>query len=143
MPIFYRDGYEGQLARTAHFDVPEELHPPDNIVTEFIELNMYGKLTLRSGYAWDFASGPTLDARWMPGHKKAKTPSLIHDAFCQLIRQGHMKGVDNARKYADKYFYALLIERKMWRLRAKLWYRGVRLGAKLQEQKPKKVWEAP
>ena len=140
MTIFYRDGYKGQLAKTAIFQCPYELHPPNSIYTEFIRLDCLGEMTIRSGYAWDYASGPTFDANWMPGHKKAKTPSLIHDCFCQLIRQGHLSS--EFRKPADKWFYQLLLERKMWRPRAWVWYRGVRLGSK-HAQKPKPILEAP
>jgi len=143
MTIFYRDGYKGQLAKTAIFQCPYELHPPNSIYTEFIRLDCLGEMTIRSGYAWDYASGPTFDANWMPGHKKAKTPSLIHDCFCQLIRQGLMDDVQDARKHADKFFYQLLLDRKFWKPRAWLWYRGVRIGAKSNEQKPKPILEAP
>lgn len=142
MPIYYRDGYKGQLAVKASFQVPTNLWPRHLIDTEFLTLDAGGKLTIKSGYAWDFASGPTLDSKWMPGYKKARKPSLVHDAFCQLIRNGHMYDVPEARKYADRYFYKLLIENKMWKIRAKYWYRGVRIGA-LKEQKPKPILEAP
>ena len=41
-----------------------------------------GKLTVRSGYAWDGASGPTWDT------EDTLTPSLVHDALYQAIRAG-------------------------------------------------------
>jgi len=138
--IYYRDGYKGQLAKTAIFQVPYELHPPNEIRTEFISLNVLGELIIKSGYSWDYASGPTWDAL---ASKKSKVPSLVHDAFCQLIRQGYMVDVPDARKHADKFFYFQLRERKFWWLRAKIWYRGVRLGAKWNKQKPKPILEAP
>jgi hypothetical protein len=136
--LYYRDGYHGQVAETYSIQVPKALWPPESIETEFINLTKSGFLVIKIGYAWDFASGPTLDFRNFPGYKKTRVPSLVHDSFCQLIRQGHMSGVKNARKHADRYFYDLLIARKFWKFRAQYWYRGVRLGAKI-DQKPKPI----
>jgi hypothetical protein len=132
-PIRYRKGYKYQLSG----DVvgKSRILPAKDIDTEFIVLTRGGNMTIRSGYSWDGASGPTIDS------KKTMTPSLIHDCYCQLIRNGHLG--DGARKEADKYFFEMLREkpRKMWLLRAKIWYRGVRIGAK-HKQKPKKVYRA-
>jgi hypothetical protein len=42
------------------------------------------RLTIRSGYAWDGPSGPTIDTKtFMRG-------SLIHDALYQLIAEGYL-----------------------------------------------------
>ena len=56
-----------------------------------------GVLIIQPKYAWDGASGPTLDT------KNTMTPSLVHDAFYQLIREEVLP-----RKYkenADRIFY--------------------------------------
>ena len=139
--IRYRDGYEGQLATTVHFQLPAALHPAEEISTEFLRLTPEGLLTIRRAYAWDYASGPTLDFRFFPGYKKTRVPSLVHDALCQLINLGLMLSVDDARKHADKFFYYLLRQRKFWKPRAKLWYRGVRIGAQVPG-KPKPILTA-
>ncbi len=87
----------------------------------FIQLDMDGQLTVGAGYVWDGASGPTFDT------KNTKTPSLIHDAIYNLFR---LLLLDiKWRKQADRTLYDMLRARKMFKWRAKLWYRGVRTGA--------------
>ena len=140
--IKYRDGYDGQLAETAKFKLPFELHPVTEIKTEFIDLNCLGTLTIKAGYAWDYASVPVLHklANIIQG-RKSKVPSLVHDALCQLHRNGYLT-MPNPRLHADKYFYRLLLQRGFWRIRAWLWYKAVRIGSK-SEQKPKEIRTAP
>jgi len=131
-PIKYRKGYKYQLAVDVLGQSP--IHPKKDIKTEFIDIDIGGLMIVRSAYSWDGASGPTIDT------KNTMTPSLIHDSYCQLIRNGYLP--DSARKEADRYFYEMLRERKMWWPRARVWYRGVRIGAKAKKQKPKKVFTA-
>jgi hypothetical protein len=131
--IYYRKGFKGQLYETVSFDTP--IKPYDLIETDQIRLDINGKLTIQRFYAWDFASGPTFDT------KNTIVPSLVHDAFCELIRLDLLTIID-ARKRVDKHFYHLLKERKVWFLRARIWYRGVRWGAKHNPQKPRKVYIA-
>lgn len=132
-PIKYRKGYKYQLAQSANGNTP--IKPEKAVDTEFIKLTLDGHIWVKSGYAWDGASGPTVDTR------NSMLPSLIHDCFCQLIRQGYLP--DSARTEADYFFYEMLRERKMWKIRAKIWLRGVLIGAKHHTQKPKKVYIAP
>ena len=131
-PIKYRKGYKYQISGDVSGQTP--IKPEKEVDTEFIKLSLDGFLFIRSGYAYDGASGPTIDSR------KTFTPALVHDAFCQLIRQGYLP--DTARKEADHFFYDMLRKRGMWKLRAKLWLRGVRVGA-TKKQKPKKIYTAP
>jgi len=142
MTLYYRDGYEGQVAETYTIQLPRQLHPPQDIQTEFINLSQDGLLVILSGYAWDFGSGPTLDFRYFPGYKKARLPTLVHDALCQLHRNGYLDGIDRPRYHSDRFFYDLLRERKFWKPRARLWYRGVRIGS-INPQEPKPILEAP
>ena len=141
--IKYRDGYDGQLAETACFQLPSKLHPYNDIETEFINLNCLGKLTIKIGYSWDYASVPL--THWLSNivqGKKSKTPSIVHDALCQLHRQGHLM-MPSPRLHADRVFYDLLLERGFWKMRAWLWFKAVRLGAKYHNQKPKEIRTAP
>lgn len=131
-PIKYRKGYKYQIAGDVVGKSP--IMPTKDVDTEFIALTCGGNMTIRSGYSWDGASGPTIDT------KNSMTASLIHDCYCQLIRNGYLG--KSARKQADKYFYEMLRERKMWIVRAKIWLRGVRFGAKHHTQKPKRVHTA-
>jgi hypothetical protein len=48
----YRDGYDGQLAETIHFQLPDELWPKKEIITPFIWLSREGELVILVGYAW-------------------------------------------------------------------------------------------
>ena len=78
--IEYKKGYKYQLYKT--YFVQTDIHPPENIHTELIDLTAGGLLTIRKHYAWDGPSGPTIDT---PSFMR---PSLIHDALYQLIRMG-------------------------------------------------------
>ena len=131
-PIKYRSGYKYQLASDVTGQTP--IKPEREVDTEFIKLSVDGFLFIKSGYAWDGASGPTFDTL------NTMLPSLVHDCFCQLIRQGYLD--DDIRKDADYFFYDLLRSKGMWKIRAKLWLRGVRIGS-LHHQKPKEVYTAP
>ena len=131
-PIKYRKGYKYQIAGDVSGQTP--IKPDKEIDTEFIKLSMDGFMFIKSGYAYDGASGPTLDT------KNTFTPALVHDCFCQLIRLGYLPHA--ARREADYFFYEMLRERGMWKIRARMWLRGVRIGAR-KPQKPKKVYTAP
>lgn len=80
-------------------------------------------LTIRKGYAWDGASGPTVDT------KNSMTGALVHDALYQLMRLKLLDATTDRVK-ADREFYRLLRENGMSWLRAKAWYISVRLFAK-------------
>ena len=141
--ILYRDGYDGQLAKTAQFHLPENLWPAQSIESEFINLSDKGLLTIKSGYAWDYASVPL--THWLSNNiqgKKSKIPSLVHDALCQLIRQ-HLLTIDNARLHADEHFYQLLLQYGFWKVRAWCWFQAVKYAGIKHHQEPKKVHTAP
>lgn len=116
--ILYRDGYKYQLV--ADYTVQTEVRPDGDIYTKFIDLQKDGTLTIRSGYAWDGASGPTLDT------KDTMRGSLVHDALYQLIREKFLS--DNFRKAADKELFRVLREDGMWFVRARVWFRALRLA---------------
>ena len=75
-------------------------------------------LSIRAGYAWDGASGPTLDT------KATIYPALVHDVLYQLIRLGIL--LPGSRKEADKFFRRLLKEGGMTFFRRWYFYRAVR-----------------
>ena len=132
--ITYRSGYKYQLTSRACFMT--EIHPVEDIETKFINLSESGILLVKSGYAWDGPSGPTLDS------KSAMRASLAHDALYQLLRLKHIKGEKNRRK-SDRVFYELLLKDKMWKVRAKIWWRAVRRWAKQSSVKGRKERTAP
>ncbi len=79
--------------------------------SEFITLKD-GILTIRRGYSWDGASGPSFDT---PSFRRA---ALVHDALYQLIREGCLPR--ECKDIADKELHDVCIMDGMSRLRA--WY---------------------
>jgi len=116
--IKYRSGYKYQLVEEYVIDI--SIAPENNIYTDFIELDVDGKLVIKRGYAWDGPSGPTIDTlNFMRG-------SLVHDALYQLMRNGLIG--QKLRDKADEELKRICLEDGMTRLRAWLVHRGVRLG---------------
>ena len=77
--IAYKKGYKYQLVEDATLST--HVLPDDNIVTDYIELNKFGVLIIRKGYASDGPSGPAFDTKnFMEG-------AFVHDALYQLLRQ--------------------------------------------------------
>ena len=80
------------------------------------------KITVKKGYCWDGASGPTVDT------DNTMVPSLIHDALCQLIRVGKID--KKHQKNADLVLRDVLLDYGMTKARAYGWYYCVRLRDK-------------
>ena len=116
--IAYREGYEYQLAEP--YTTRVSIYPQALILDEFIRMQPDGLLTILSGYAWDGASGPTIDS------KNTMRGSVVHDALFQLMREGFLDV--KWRKQADKELYRILREDGMSAIRAGYWYAGVRIG---------------
>jgi len=79
--IFYRKGYKYQLHADYLIMVPI---CGFSVASLYIELTPAGLLTIFQGYAWDGASGPTIDT------KSSMRATLVHDALDQLLREGHI-----------------------------------------------------
>ena len=117
--IKYRAGYEYQLAET--YQVLVAVRPAVAIRTPYVDLDQYGTLTIREGYAWDGPSGPAIDTKnFMRG-------SLIHDALYQPMR-AWLLNADQWREVADQELRRICREDGMSALRAWWVYHGVRLG---------------
>ena len=131
----YRKGYKYQLAATEYFSTP--CCPVTAVHTDFISLTVNGNMTVRSGYAWDGASGPTWDT------KSSMRGSLAHDALYQLMRQGQLPMA--CRGDADFYMGQLMKEDRMWHWRANLWVRELGKFGKgaAHPENVKEVFEAP
>ena len=114
--IAYRDGYRYQLAESYAVDV--RLIPATLIDTPWIRLDRDGVLTIHEGYAWDGASGATIDSPC------AMRPSLVHDALYQLIGLGLLPR--ETREHADRIFRELCAEDGMGVVRRTLWHHMVR-----------------
>ena len=76
-------------------------------------------LKIFKGYAWDGASGPTIDT------KNSMEASLVHDCLYQAIRLGVLDRYYKVK--ADKIFYRILRKHGMCVVRAVVWFLGVYL----------------
>ena len=115
--------------------IPTPIKPPALISTHFLTLAADGVLSIDRGYAWDGPSGPTWDT------ENSMTPSLVHDAFAELMRAGLLD-----RKHripSNTFMKEMLLERGMSWLRVKYWIAGLWLfgGGSVKEKNKKKVYE--
>ena len=132
--IKYRSGYKHQLAEDA--SVRTNIRPAENIRTEFIDLDTGGFLAIRNAYAWD---GPT-GVRFFV--LKLMTPSLFHDALCQLLRMDLLP--PHCRVLADDLYRQMSLENGVWSVRAWWQYRAVRLAKGASDPRNrKKIRSAP
>lgn len=115
MHIVYKSGYKYQLCETYQGMTGIEGH---TVLTEWIDLDPIGQITIRKGYAWDGPSGPTFDT---PAFMRG---SLVHDALYQLLEEGLLN--PELRIKADEALRRICIEDGMSRIRAWWVYRAVR-----------------
>ncbi len=111
----YRKGFKYQLAED--YQIKINICPVDPIKLDFISLTSDGMLSILKGYAWDGASGITIDT------KSSMRGALVHDALYQLLR---MKLINACwRTYADELLRDICIEDGMYKWRANMWYEAV------------------
>lgn len=125
--IYYYEGnYKYQLGLEHKHQLP--FSPPCNslqksldlkvINHQYFSLSASGLLTIKVGYAWDGASGPTIDT------DDSMRGSLIHDVGYQMIGAGLLP-MEYRLKF-DEEFLSILIEDGMNDFRAHAWYKAVR-----------------
>jgi hypothetical protein len=136
----YCDGYKYQTYE--RYEIPTPFSGKDRFIAardggqHWVDLQRSGLLVIREGYAWDGASGPTIDT------KSSFVPSLVHDALFQLSRASLL--LDLPQAPVDDFFEALCVKCGMWRWRAKLWRGGLRVGAAYAyKPQPERVLVAP
>lgn len=101
---------------------------PD-VTTEYIAIEN-NVLFLKEDYAWNGASGPTIDT---PSSMRA---SLFHDPIYQLLIEGELPSDCGYRLCGDNLLYCVCLEDGMWRFRAWYWYQGVRyFGGRYSKRK--------
>lgn len=113
--IKYRGGYKYQLAVDYRVTIP--IYPLTDIACQFISLSTTGDLVVKAGYAWDGASGPTIDS------KSCMRGALVHDCLYQMMRQQLLP--HSWRSKADDVLMQMCIEDGMFRWRAWLWRKMV------------------
>jgi len=116
--IHYRKGYKYQLSELLLFDTGIT---GCDIKTEFIELSPLGILLIKSGYAWDGASGPAID------DDTNMRASCVHDALYQLLRMCLLS--PEYRELADDILEFICQEDGMSDFRAAYYHRGVDIFA--------------
>ncbi len=134
--IRYRGDYKYQLAEGYAMNIP--ILPNTDIKTDFIELDIAGKLLVKKGYAWDGPSGPVKD------NKENLRASLVHDALYQLMRNKHLV-TRTHRKTADKLFRDMCKKDGVSNLRASIYYKALRRFGKpaASPGNKKKIKRAP
>ena len=134
--IKYREGYKYQLAENAGVKLPFPA-PPIDTEHEFITITPSGQLIAEQGYAWDGASGPTIDT------KSSMRASLFHDVLCQLMREGLLDR-EIFSPLADALFRDICIEDGMFVWRANSWHYFLRkFGKAATMPRPDEVLTAP
>ena len=118
--LYYTDGWKYILEE--EWCCQTEIYPPKPIRYKNIRLTTKGLLTLTPGFPWNGPSGPTRDT------PNSIAGSAAHDALYRLMRLGLL--LRKWRKKADDVFYWILREKKMTKIRATVWYHGVRQFAK-------------
>ncbi len=108
---------------------------PD-VQTQYVGISQ-GILVIAARYAWDGASFTPF--KWLGTPKAWLTPSLVHDALYQLIREGLLDR--QYREAADRLFLEMLIERGVWRIVAWVAYWAVRVFGNFAVRKVNPVRE--
>jgi hypothetical protein len=131
----YTKGYKYQLHEDEIFYT--DIRAGKEIKTQFIELDMDGKLLVKSGYAWDGPSGPTID------RSTNMRGSVAHDALYQLMRNKLLGGA--WREKADDYICKCWIEDGMYEWLADIETKALKkyAGFAADPKNAKKIYEAP
>ena len=119
MKIYYKSGFKYQLVNP--LTIATKIKIPFYINTRYITMGTNGTLHISAGFAWDGASGITIDT------ESSMRASAVHDALYKLIRMGRLFEV-KVREQADEEFYRLCLEDGMWKWRARVWFRALRIG---------------
>ena len=134
--IEYSKGFKYQLRKTCVVTIPA-LASYAGISTRFISIGKGGRLVIRAGYAWDGASGPTIDTL------SSMRASLVHDALYQLMRMGVIH--EGFRKIADDLLCGIGKKDKMWVWRVHAWHKILSVvgASNAKKGNVKKVIKAP
>ncbi len=142
MKIFYKSGFKYQLVNA--LTIATKIKPKFYINTRYITMGTNGTLHISVGFAWDGASGWTIDT------ESSMRASTVHDALYKLIRMGRLYEV-KVREAADEEFYRIMVEDieaiaeakfankwgskilkaayiKLGKARARMWFRALRIG---------------
>lgn len=105
-------------------------------ITNVAKTNEY-RLRISRNYAWDGASFTLF--KWFGTPDSWLTPSLVHDALYQAMREGFLQLT--YRERVDRLFRSMLIERGVWRALAWAAYYAVRVFGNFAVRKTNPVRE--
>ena len=114
--LYFKRGYKYQVARD--YRIKLAVIPYEPICLPFVLMDTAGDTVIKTGYAWNGASGPTLDTR------NTMAGSLVHDLLYQLIRLGLID--PKYKAYADRILKEICVEDGMNRIRAACWLWAVK-----------------
>jgi hypothetical protein len=109
--LYYKKGYKYQTTRDYHLKF--EVVPYAPIDTGLIRMDMQGNTIINKAYAWNGASGPTIDT------DSSMIGSLGHDVGYQLIRLGLVD--PKYKEYFDQWLHDTCTEDGMLEFRADYW----------------------
>lgn len=115
--LFFKRGYKYQTSRDYHIKL--DVVPVEPIALPFVRMDKEGNTVIYAGYAWNGASGPTIDTL------TTMIASLGHDLGYQLIRLGLLD--KKYKEYFDELLAKIGIEDGMCPLRANSWCVAVKL----------------
>ena len=120
--LAFMDKESDWLLKLQHgFQVQTRLRPGKDISTNYILLRRDGLLVIKPGYCWNGVNKPGMNTA------NNRLLSLIHDALCQLIREGFLPY--RHRKDADLELEKWGLIGGMHPFRVWYYYKGVRLYA--------------
>ena len=133
----YRKGYKYQVADDDY--IQTEIYPKHDIEIKFVSLSKKGLLRVKTGYASDGPSGPTIDRP----RSHVIRGAVFHDALYQLMR---MELLDSYwRPFADRLAYQTWLKDGMWKWRARQRYKAISKHASFaaEPKNKKKIYESP
>lgn len=114
-PLAYSSGYKYQAAEKLSVFIPA-LKSFGACKIKFVRLK-HGLLEILPGFAWDGASGPTIDT------KSSMRGGCVHDALYRFIRRELLP--PEVKSIADELLHDICVMDEMWHWRADSWYLAV------------------
>jgi hypothetical protein len=132
--MYYEEGYKYQLAQDCLLMTPICGY---HCTIPFAELQTDGSLLLLKGFAWDGASGLTIDT------KSSQRGSAGHDALYRMLR-ANLIPHNPCFHLANKFLCEQCKIDGMWHWRANAWFRAVeKFGDAYAAVQPDKILIAP
>lgn len=113
----YRSLRNWKYQLTKDYVVETGIFIPNLIYTNYFNMEIEGKLTIKSGYAWDGAT-------FYPDFKDIMRGSLVHDCLLQMVTEHFI--TPECRKLADNLLKKICLDDGMPETEAHLVHQAVR-----------------